>query len=133
MPAADPALVLYDGLCPLCQRSVRILRSLDWLNRIEYRDARDRRNLPANHADIESKQLLAEMHLFTPDRQKAFAGFHAFQWIAWRLPLLIPFAPLMSLPGIPELGQRIYLWVAKNRFRLVPCHDGACQVPLPPR
>ena len=38
--------------------------------------------------------------------------------------------PLLYLPGVPAVGQRLYLWVARNRYHLVPCHDGACAVPL---
>jgi hypothetical protein len=30
---------------------------------------------------------------------------------------------------MPGLGQRVYLWVARNRFHLVPCHDGVCSIP----
>jgi len=30
------------------------------------------------------------------------------------------------------LGNRVYRWIAKNRYSLVPCHDGVCQVPLKP-
>src|SRR5262249_15442322 len=36
-----PAVVLYDGQCPLCRRSVALLRRLDWLGRLAYADARD--------------------------------------------------------------------------------------------
>ena len=32
--------------------------------------------------------------------------------------------------GVPWLGNKLYLWVAKNRFDLVPCDDGGCRVPL---
>jgi hypothetical protein len=28
-----------------------------------------------------------------------------------------------------RLGQRLYLWVARHRFHLVPCHDGVCTIP----
>jgi predicted DCC family thiol-disulfide oxidoreductase YuxK len=69
------------------------------------------------------------MHVVTPDRKRAFAGFAAFRYIAGRVPLLIGLMPLMYLPGVPEIGQRAYLWVAKNRFNLVPCKDGVCSLP----
>ena len=36
---------------------------------------------------------------------------------------------LLYIPGVPGLGQRLYLWVARNRFRLVPCHGGVCTLP----
>jgi predicted DCC family thiol-disulfide oxidoreductase YuxK len=91
--------VLYDGRCPLCRRSVALLKRLDWLGRLRYADARDP------------------------------AALGAVRRLAWQLPALWPAAPLLYLPGVPQLGQRLYLWVAKNRFHLVPCHDGECQVP----
>lgn len=125
------AVVLYDGECPLCCKSVGQLRRLDWLGRLRYVNARDRDNLPASEAPLNADRLLQEMHVVTPDGRHAYRGFAAFRWMAWRLPLLWFIAPLLYLPGIPWLGQRLYLWVARNRFRLVPCHGGVCT--LPPR
>jgi hypothetical protein len=74
---------------------------------------------------------MEEMHLITPDAGRIYHGFGAFRWMAWRLPLLWALAPFLYLPGIPTLGQRIYLWIARNRFQLVPCHGGVCQNRLP--
>ena len=141
MTATDPApnttdlhagkgIVLFDGACPLCRRSVSILKKLDWLAALHYQDARDLKNLPAAEVELNAKKMLEEMHLLTPDRKHAPAGFKAFRWIAWRLPLLMPLAPFLYIPGVPWLGNRVYLWIAKNRFRLVPCKDGVCHVPL---
>jgi predicted DCC family thiol-disulfide oxidoreductase YuxK len=123
------AVLLYDGACPLCQRSVRILKKLNWLNKIHFQDARDTRNLPPSEVPLVPRRLLEEMHVVAPDRKRIFAGFKAFRWIAWRMPLTVLLAPFLYLPGIPWLGNKIYLWVAKNRFRLVPCKDGVCQLP----
>ena len=123
--------VLYDGQCPLCLRSVALLKRLDWLGRLRTIDARDRSQWPASDAPLDPERLLQEMHVVTPDGRRLYRGFAALRWIAWRLPLLWPLAPLLYIPGVPRLGQRLYLWVARNRFRLVPCHGGVCT--LPPR
>lgn len=122
------AWVLYDGQCPLCQRSVAILRRLDWLGRLQFQDARQVDRLPRTLPPLDSERLLDEMHVVTP-AGRVFSGFAAFRWMAWRLPLTLGLAPLCYLPGIPWVGQRVYLWVAKNRYKLVPCKDGVCQVP----
>jgi predicted DCC family thiol-disulfide oxidoreductase YuxK len=127
-PTTGKAVVLYDGACPLCRRSVRILKKLDWLSRLHVQDARDVANLPACDKPLEPKKLLEEMHVVTPDRRHAHAGFRAFRWMAWRLPLTWPLAPLLYLPGAAWLGGKVYRWVAKNRFNLVPCKDGVCHV-----
>jgi predicted DCC family thiol-disulfide oxidoreductase YuxK len=132
-PVADPhpgkAVVLFDGDCPLCRRSVAILKRLDWLGRFAYQTAREPENLPPAEVRLDPKRLLEEMHVLTPDRQRAHAGYAAFRWIAWRLPAAIPLAPLMYVPGVPWLGNKLYLWIAKNRMSLVPCENGVCQIP----
>jgi predicted DCC family thiol-disulfide oxidoreductase YuxK len=126
---ADRALVLYDGLCPLCIKSAENIKRLDWLHALQFQDARDLDALPEREPPREPQRLLQEMHLITPDNQQVYRGFGAFRWITWRLPLLLPFAPLMYLPGVPALGQKAYLWIARNRYRLVPCQDGVCHLP----
>jgi predicted DCC family thiol-disulfide oxidoreductase YuxK len=123
------ALVLYDGRCPLCLKSVAILRRLDWFHRLGYHDARDPTRLLADAHLIASGRLLEEMHLLLPDRLHLLHGFSAFRWMAWRLPLLWLVAPFLYLPGMGTWGQGAYLWVARNRFRLVPCHGGVCTMP----
>jgi predicted DCC family thiol-disulfide oxidoreductase YuxK len=123
------AVVIYDGECPLCRRSVRLLRGLDWFNVLAYADARHPAQLPELPVPVEPSRFLEEMHLLTPNGQAVHHGFRAFRWLAWRLPLLWVVAPLLYLPGAETLGQRLYLWVARNRFRLLPCHGGVCTLP----
>lgn len=129
-PADGKGVVLYDGACPLCRRSVRILRALDWCKVLTFHDARLVAHLPASEVKLEPKRLIEEMHVLTPDRKHAPAGFKAFRWMAWRLPLTVLFAPFLYIPGVPWVGNKVYLWVAKNRFKLVPCKDGVCSVPV---
>lgn len=129
-PAPGKALVLFDGACPFCNKGVSILRKLDWLKRLHMQNVRDVDRLPPEAAAIPVKARLDEMHLLTPDRKRHPAGFAAFRWMAWRLPLTLPIAPFLYLPGVPWVGNRVYRWVARNRFGLLPCKDGACAVPL---
>lgn len=121
--------ILYDGQCRLCQRSVRLLQTLDWLGRLHFADARDPANLAATDPPLQPERLMEEMHAVTPTG-KVYHGYGAFRCIAWRVPLLWLIAPFLCIPGVPAIGQRIYLWVARNRFHLVPCHDGQCRIPL---
>jgi len=126
------AVVLYDGLCPLCRKSVAILKRLDWLKRLSYRDARDTEHLPESAVPLEPGRLLEEMHLVTPDRRRVHTGFRAFRWMAGHLPLLWLLWPWLFLPGIPWLGRKLYRWIAKHRYHLVPCDDGQCALPARP-
>jgi predicted DCC family thiol-disulfide oxidoreductase YuxK len=128
-PARGKAVVLFDGSCPFCRRSIAILQSLDWFGRLHVQNCRETDKLPPCDVPLVPKKLIEEMHVVTPDRKKVYAGFAAFRWMAWRLPLLTLTAPFLYLPGVPWLGNKAYLWVAKNRFKLVPCTDGVCELP----
>jgi predicted DCC family thiol-disulfide oxidoreductase YuxK len=123
------AIVLFDGRCAFCRKSVSLLRRLDWLGRFDCRDARDVANLPPCGVPLDPQRFLEEMHVVTPDGKRTYAGYRAVRWIAWRLPLLWPLAPFLHLPGAVRLGSRIYRWIARNRFKLVPCRHGVCTVP----
>jgi predicted DCC family thiol-disulfide oxidoreductase YuxK len=123
------AIVLFDGDCPLCRRSVAVLARLDWLHQLSYQDARQTDHLPsANNVPLDPQRLLEEMHVLPPGRDRVFTGFYAFRWLALRLPLFWAVVPFLYLPGVPWLGRRAYLWVARNRFHLVPCHNGLCAI-----
>jgi predicted DCC family thiol-disulfide oxidoreductase YuxK len=128
-PAKGKGIILYDGQCRLCQRSVRILKRLDWLHRFHFQDCRDTAKLPKTATPLDPEKLLEQMHVVTPDRQRAYAGYRAFRWMAWRIPATCWLAPLMYIPGAPWLGSKLYLGVAKNRFHLLPCRDGVCELP----
>lgn len=127
--AVPKAVVLFDGDCAFCQRSVRILKSLDWFKRLTMQNARDPDHWPAAAEPLSLPKMLEEMHLVTPDRQRTYAGFSAFRWMAWRLPPTMPIAPFLYIPGVLWVGNRIYRWIAKNRYSLVACQDGVCRVP----
>jgi predicted DCC family thiol-disulfide oxidoreductase YuxK len=128
---AKGAQVLYDGECPLCLKSVALLKRLDWLHRLSYVNVRDGGQLPPLNPPLDRDRLLQEMHLLTPQGRRVFHGFDAIRWMAWRLPPLWLVAPFLYLPGMASLGQRAYLWVARNRLHLVPCHGGVCTMPGP--
>jgi len=119
-------MVLYDGGCELCKRSVALIQQFDWLHRLTFADARDPANVPSG---VEPSRLMAEMHSVSSDGSIAH-GFTAFRRIARELPALWLIYPLLFVPGVPAIGQKLYLWVARNRYHLIPCHDGACAVPL---
>jgi len=126
---ANAAIVLYDGECPLCLKTTGILKRFDWLHLLHFHNCRDTAGIPANNAHLDPARMIAEMHVLSPDRTQALSGFRAVRWIAGRIPLMWPLFPLLFIPGIPRLGQKAYLWVARNRLQLLPCHDGICTIP----
>src|SRR5437588_10738 len=56
--ARKKAVVLYDGACPLCRKSVRLLHSLDWFNVLAFADVRDPEQVPRLPRPVEPKRLL---------------------------------------------------------------------------
>jgi len=120
--------VLFDGACPLCLRSVSVLFAFDWLGRLRFlpfqedAGARQAAAIGANPED-----LRRELHVI--DREgKIRKGFFAFRAMAWHLPLLFPFAPLLYIPGMSIIGPMVYRLVADGRRRFSTCKTGAGRV-----
>lgn len=130
---ADPwdrkATVLYDGYCEFCRRSVRLLKRLDWLDRLRFADGRDPETWPEWDVKFDPDRLAEEMHLVTPNGKEVYAGFDAFRWMAARVPILWATWPFLFVPGVPQIGRRLYRVIARHRFGLVTCKDGACELP----
>jgi predicted DCC family thiol-disulfide oxidoreductase YuxK len=124
------ARVLYDGDCAFCCKSIALLRKLDWLGNLEYVNVRDGTQSILKEPLIAAAPLLEQMHVLPREANALYGGYRAIRFIAWRLPLTWPLAPFLYLPGMTWLGQKIYLWIARNRFKIIPCEHGACRVPL---
>lgn len=126
---ATKARVLYDGDCAFCCKSVELLQKLDWRNKLECINVRDDRQAFLKEPPIAGAPLLEQMHVVPANGQEIYGGYRAIRWIAWRLPLTWLFAPFLYLPGMTWLGQKFYLWIARNRFKIIPCEHGVCKVP----
>ena len=120
--------VLYDGLCPLCRRTVRLLARFDLFTRLEFLDFRriDLNEYNRSHTlDLARKELEEEMNVIF--QGKAYRGFYGYRRIASALPVLWPLAPWLFLPGISSLGALVYGYVARNRLKFLWC-DSHCPV-----
>jgi len=86
----------------------------------------------ASHAEAPGASCWPHHHMVRwmgPLGTLVVAGPGAVPGVDTAGPALWPLVPLLYLPGVPAAGQRLYLWVARNRYHLVPCHAGACAVP----
>jgi predicted DCC family thiol-disulfide oxidoreductase YuxK len=119
-------VVLYDGDCAFCVRMVALLARLDRAGRFDAVPAA-RRGEVAGLPALGEAALLGAMHLVLPDG-RWFAGGEAVREIVRRLPLGVPVATLMGLPGVRVLVDRGYALVAANRHRLG-CAGAACAAP----
>jgi predicted DCC family thiol-disulfide oxidoreductase YuxK len=123
------ARVLYDGDCAFCRKSIDLVQKLDWLGKLDYVNVRDETQPILKEPLIAQAPLLEQMHVLPAKGKQLYGGYRAIRWLAWQLPMMWLVAPFLYLPGMTWLGQKAYMWVARNRFKIVPCEHGVCSIP----
>lgn len=118
-----PLVVLYDGNCKLCRRTISILLTLDWLQVLKPINAFHRDEfvrLGLGHLD--DADLMGDMHAAArvANEWHVAKGYEAYQQIAWRVPLLWPTLLLVYLPPVVAVGSGVYRRVADSRACTVP-------------
>ncbi|MCG8587185.1 MAG: DCC1-like thiol-disulfide oxidoreductase family protein [Pirellulales bacterium] len=129
-PQSGRTVVLYDGTCPLCQRSTRWCNLLDWLRRVSwvnFRNLEIRGQVPY----LSDEQLDAEMFVITPEG-RVYSGYDAWRRLSLLFPLTFPLAFLLYIPPIPQIGRAVYSWIAKHRYQWFHCTDDTCRIDLQP-
>ena len=134
MNAASRAtyLVLYDDHCPLCTFQMRILTWLDWCNTASLVPISSRRATAAA-PQLTRDDLLSAIHCVTTTG-KIYRGARAIRFLGMRMPLVVPLALFLWIPGMIWVAEKVYQWVANNRLvlsRVFGCKE-ACAV-LPAR
>lgn len=125
----EKVVVLYDGWCPLCRKSVKNLKRFDTCNAISYKSFRDVENTKDYNVDI--SLLESRMHAFDKNK-KAKQGIDAFILIIRYMPLLWLTLPLLIIAQKFGFGQKVYDYIANNR-KIVPvgqCDTNSCNLPI---
>ena len=121
--------LIYDDSCGFCQRSISLLRRLDWFNTIEPVPMSAAVDLMARHF-ISLDAMMAAMHLVT--RQgKVYAGAEAVREFGLRMPLLLPLAVAMRLGFVLRLAKWAYKRTSANRYKIsrgLKCKAGGCLI-----
>ena len=124
--------VLYDNECPLCTFQMKVLTWLDWRNALALVPLSDPRAAEIA-PQIGREDLLEAIHCVTPEG-RIHRGARAIRFVGLRLPLLVPVALFLWIPGVIFLAEIIYRWVSRHRLlfsRVFGCKD-ACAI-LPAR
>jgi predicted DCC family thiol-disulfide oxidoreductase YuxK len=124
---STPFVVAYDTFCPLCRRSRVMLERMDLGNRLRFVDIHDRETMARDFSRVTYAQCLEELQVKHPDGTIT-GGYFAFRTLTRILPALRPVRFVFFAPGVAHLGQRIYRWVAKHRYRLVDCSSEVCNL-----
>ncbi len=115
--------VYYDDACGFCTRSVASVKRFDWFNRIhpspisQLRDETQRFDL----ARLKDAMGLED------ENGEIYYGADAFEQIATRCPLLLPFSLFMKIPGAVYPARYVYGIIARNRTKLGCSLNGACR------
>ena len=117
-------IILFDGQCPLCVRSMRLLLLFDWLGRFICLDFRQEQVSQVIKC-VSAEQLEEQMVLITSVGDIKI-GFEAWRYIVCKLPLFFISAYLLYLPIVAGLGDKLYRMVARSRLGLVHCPPGQC-------
>ncbi len=125
-------IVLYDDGCPMCTFQMKVLSWLDWFHAlalVPLSDPRAKEVAP----QLTREGLMEAIHCVTPER-RIYRGARAIRFAGMRLPLLVPVALFLWLPGVIWIAEIVYQWVSRNRLlmsRVFGCKD-ACAI-LPAR
>ena len=119
-------VVIIDGDCPRCRRTGRLLRALDWFDRVRLVTVDDALGEAELVKDVERDELLSSMHVVCRDGTRV-KGYGAYLHVAASLPPLWPLLPVAALPGIRALGEAVYARLAATRPRRA---AAPCAVPL---
>lgn len=121
-------VLLFDGGCGFCRTWVGRLSRWDRNNRIRMVPAEERNRVPGLPA-ISDSDLARAMHLVTPDG-RVYRGARALAPLLQYLPHGRLLRPLLSIPGVQMVADRVYEQIAANRHRLG-CGGSACRWPGP--
>lgn len=123
-------LVLYDDECPLCVFQMRLLTWLDWFNVLALLPLTDPRARAAA-PQIDREQLLEAMHCVAKDG-RIYRGARCIRFAGMRLPLFVPLALLLWVPGVIWIAEKVYAFIARNRkglSRLFGCKNACALLP----
>lgn len=126
----EKLLILYDGNCGLCTRSVAGLRTLKTNAVLEFMPLQqyDTDNLPLN---LSVEDLYAQIHVID-EEGRLFKGAEALTRVVKTVPTLQWIAWLYRVPGMHYVADQLYKWIAKHRYQLFgtvdECENGACRL-----
>lgn len=125
-------VVLYDGHCRICRSQVKTLLRLAAPGAVEARDFHQPGTLAA-FPSLDHAACMEAMHLVGRNGRVARGAEAIVRALATRR-LVAPFAYLYYLPGLRQVADLAYAWVARNRYRPFrppgDCADGACDAHL---
>ena len=130
MTAPQTNVVIYDGDCPLCTFQMKLLTWMDWLNTTTLVPLADPK-VKALAPQLKREDLMAAIHCL--DKQgNIHRGARCIRFVSLRMPMLVPLALVLWIPGVIWIAEIIYRWVSNNRLilsKLFGCKDACAIMP----
>lgn len=105
----------YDAECPLCNKVVVIVRHIDIFRKINCVTVQAYAAQDPALKGIDEQTLLINIH--GVDRKgKVSVGYDAYIELVKHLVYTYPLALVLSIPGISNIGKKIYGYIAGNRL-----------------
>ncbi|MCP3030977.1 DUF393 domain-containing protein [Halobacillus sp. A1] len=108
-------IVFYDATCPFCYRVKKLLKPMDWLNRVKWVSVQEV-EINGRYPYLKGKNILEEIHLLT-EQGELKKGFSAIRLLLLKLPPVSLVGMIFYLPGISRLGSPLYLGFSKRRYQ----------------
>jgi predicted DCC family thiol-disulfide oxidoreductase YuxK len=118
-------VLLYDGDCAFCRGWVARLSRWDHTRAIRCLPAAERRQVEGL-PPISDEELNRAMHLVTPEGT-TYVGAGAVARLMDYLPRLRWLGPVLRLPGIRWLSDKVYCAIARRRHRFG-CGSERCRI-----
>ncbi len=123
LPTAD--VVIYDGNCVFCRKSVQMLDW--WVNegQIAYLSLHDpyAQELCPN---LTHDQMMEQIYLVGREDDSRHGGAEVIRYLSTRSWKLWIAAPFLHIPGSMPLWQWLYQQVAKRRYKIAGKLEGDC-------
>jgi len=127
-------IILYDSECPMCVFQMKMLSWLDWFGVLALTPLSDPRAQEIA-PQLTREDLLEAIHCVTP-QGRIYRGARAIRFVGMRLPLLVPVALFLWIPGVILVAELIYQWISRNRHllsRAFGCKDACALLPAKKR
>lgn len=114
----------YDEQCPLCNRTVIVLRSLDWLKAVAFKGVQTYSSQDAHLAGRSEEVLLADIHSVSR-RGTVRSGVDTYLEVARYIPVLVIPGVVFRIPGLYHLAKYVYSVIAGDRIT-ERCTEDSC-------
>ncbi|MCE3280307.1 MAG: hypothetical protein K0S44_2498 [Bacteroidetes bacterium] len=105
----------YDYECPLCVKTVVFIRHFDIFGMIACKSVQEHFTSDPLIQDIPQEQMLLEIYGVDRKNNKIYKGYETYVQLLVRLQYTAIIGYFMKLPGIRNIGKKIYKKVASGR------------------